>query len=70
VSHNDCSCRDVYGVQQLANAVDRSQMILLRANFMSKCAHPEYQVSCNTTFGSWHAAENSQLQPLGRSECV
>jgi hypothetical protein len=37
-------CRDVVGVQQLANAVDRSQMIVLRANFISKCAHPELQV--------------------------
>jgi hypothetical protein len=36
--------RDVVGVQQLANAVDRSQMIVLRANFISKCAHPELQV--------------------------
>lgn len=36
--------RDVYGVQQLANAVDKSQMILLRANFLSKCNFPENQV--------------------------
>jgi hypothetical protein len=36
--------RDVYGVQKLANAVDRSQMILLRANFIAKCAHVNLQV--------------------------
>jgi hypothetical protein len=39
-------CRDVVGVQQLANAVDRSQMIMLRANFIAKCANPAMQVRC------------------------
>jgi hypothetical protein len=34
----------VYGVQQLAYAVDKSQMILLRANFMAKCGWPQFQV--------------------------
>lgn len=42
--------RDVYGVQQLANAVDKSQMILLRANFLSKCNYAEHAV------GGVHAA--------------
>jgi hypothetical protein len=70
VSHGDHPCRDVYGVQQLANAVDRSQMILLRANFMSKCAYPEYQVSRNNTFESQHVAHTVNCRPMGGSECA
>lgn len=31
-------------MQQLANAVDRSQMIMLRANFIAKCSNPAFQV--------------------------
>lgn len=36
--------RDVFGVQQMTYAVDKSQLILLRANYLSKCGFPEYQV--------------------------
>jgi hypothetical protein len=40
-----CACSDVFGVQQMAYAVDKSQMIMLRNNMVSKCGMPEFTVS-------------------------
>lgn len=37
-------CRDVFGVQQMAYAVDKSQMIMLRNNMVSKCGMPDFEV--------------------------
>jgi hypothetical protein len=34
----------VFGVQQMAYAVDKSQMIMLRNNMVSKCGIPEFEV--------------------------
>lgn len=78
------NCRDVYGVQKLANAVDRSQMILLRANFIAKCAHVSLQVgrqlSAHTsssgmpcpkqhTLAAWTSAQTHTDSPTCRRAC-
>ncbi|WIA18485.1 hypothetical protein OEZ85_009939 [Tetradesmus obliquus] len=34
---------DVFGVQQMAYAVDKSQMIMLRNNMVSKCGMPDFE---------------------------